>query len=610
MRTWTKLQSLLLVTAMLVCTFAYVPAANKAYAITNSALKANILNYFSNLPNTSSNRVVSGTFGHFAPYAKMEESPQYVYDNTGKWAGIVGVDYGSLVDYTAVDYDEANALVKQYWNLGGIASISAHVPNPYDPAQGARGEPANNTDIFTSGTSAYTNWRNTLSAMADGLKQLKDQGIVVMWRPFHEMNGNWFWWGDDAVFAPADIKRLWTEMYDYFTNTRGLDNLIWVYSPFNSSGDGSDVDDYYPGAQYVDMVGLDVYTSSITTSSIKGYNQLIALNKPFGFTEFGSGDVAHADPNFDWLSFINGIRNNFPKTTFFLTWYFEYTIGEYGYNGYQFMNDSWIVSRDELPSFGANFALKKTATASSTESSGRAAEYAFDNSASTRWASQQSDNQWIYVDLGGKFNINRVQLHWENAYGKSYKIQVSNNAVNWTDIYSTTTGDGGFDNLTGLSGTGRYVRMQGIQRGTGWGYSLWEFEVYGTPVQPNNLASGKAVTVSSTSDNLSGSNATDGNGKTRWSSAFSEPQWIYVDLGSSKTINRIRLNWETAYGKSYKIQVSNDAVNWSDIYSTTTGDGGDDDFAVSGNGRYVRLYGTQRGTTYGYSLYEFQIYGE
>src|SRR5690606_1423473 len=66
------------------------------------------------------------------------------------------------------------------------------------------------------------------------------------------------------------------------------------------------------------------------------------------------------------------------------------------------------------------------------------------------------------------------------AYGSSYQIQVSPNASTWTTIYNTTTGNGGIDDLTGLSGTGRYVRMYGTQRGTQWGYSLWEFEVFGT----------------------------------------------------------------------------------------------------------------------------------
>ncbi len=128
---------------------------------------------------------------------------------------------------------------------------------------------------------------------------------------------------------------------------------------------------------------------------------------------------------------------------------------------------------------GTNLALNKPATASSIQSSGVAASYAVDGSLSTRWGSAFSDPQWIYVDLGATHSITEVKLTWETAYGKAYQIQVSNDASTWTTIYSTTTGDGGVDDLTGLSGSGRYVRMYGTVRGTGYGYSLWEFAVYG-----------------------------------------------------------------------------------------------------------------------------------
>lgn len=126
-----------------------------------------------------------------------------------------------------------------------------------------------------------------------------------------------------------------------------------------------------------------------------------------------------------------------------------------------------------------------------------------------------------------------------------------------------------------------------------------------------NLAQGKPVTVSSTeSGSYPGSNAVDGNTGTRWSSAFSDPQWIYADLQATYDINRVRLNWEAAYGRSYQIQVSANASSWTTIYSTTTGDGGIDDLTgLSGTGRYVRMYGTQRGTPYGYSLWELEVFG-
>ncbi|HVK22397.1 MAG TPA: family 20 glycosylhydrolase [Actinokineospora sp.] len=130
-----------------------------------------------------------------------------------------------------------------------------------------------------------------------------------------------------------------------------------------------------------------------------------------------------------------------------------------------------------------NIAAGRPVTVSSTEVAYLAGANAVDSEYGTRWASGYSDNQWITVDLGASQSIARVKLHWENAYGRGYQIQVSNDNTTWTDIYTTTTGNGGIDDLTGLSGTGRYVRMQGTARGTTYGYSLYEFEIYGPTLQ-------------------------------------------------------------------------------------------------------------------------------
>lgn len=145
------------------------------------------------------------------------------------------------------------------------------------------------------------------------------------------------------------------------------------------------------------------------------------------------------------------------------------------------------------------------------------------------------------------------------------------------------------------------------------GIETISFKVVSPPVQGTNVAVGKPTTASSYQATGNGapypaSNATDGNFSTRWASDWSDPQWLQVDLGQVTAISHIQLAWESAYGKAYQVQVSNDGTNWTTIYSTTTGDGGFDDFDVSGSGRYVRLYATQRGTTYGYSLWEFGVY--
>ena len=127
---------------------------------------------------------------------------------------------------------------------------------------------------------------------------------------------------------------------------------------------------------------------------------------------------------------------------------------------------------------------------------------------------------------------------------------------------------------------------------------------------PTLLSQGQPTTASSTENaGTPASAATDGNLNTRWSSAFSDPQWLQVDLGSTASISQVVIHWETAYAKAYQIQTSADATNWTSIYSTTTSTGGTQNLTVSGSGRYIRMYGTARATQWGYSLWEFQVFG-
>ncbi|WSB12312.1 discoidin domain-containing protein [Streptomyces cyaneofuscatus] len=128
---------------------------------------------------------------------------------------------------------------------------------------------------------------------------------------------------------------------------------------------------------------------------------------------------------------------------------------------------------------------------------------------------------------------------------------------------------------------------------------------------PVLLSQGKPVTASSEENyGTPATAAVDGNANTRWSSAASDPQWIRVDLGATTQLSQVVLDWETAYGKGYRIELSTNGSTWSTAYQTATGDGGTDTLNISGEARYVRVYGTARGTGYGFSLWEFKVYGE
>jgi F5/8 type C domain-containing protein/glycosyl hydrolase family 64 (putative beta-1,3-glucanase) len=124
-----------------------------------------------------------------------------------------------------------------------------------------------------------------------------------------------------------------------------------------------------------------------------------------------------------------------------------------------------------------------------------------------------------------------------------------------------------------------------------------------------NVALNRPATASSLENaSFPASAAFDGNTGTRWSSQFSDPQWIQVDLGSTRAICGIQLRWETAFGKAYQIQTSPDAASWTTIFSTSSGPGGVENLTVTGSGRFVRMLGTTRGTQWGYSLWELAVF--
>jgi hypothetical protein len=126
-----------------------------------------------------------------------------------------------------------------------------------------------------------------------------------------------------------------------------------------------------------------------------------------------------------------------------------------------------------------------------------------------------------------------------------------------------------------------------------------------------NLALNKTATASSTRSGNAASRAVDGNSSTRWESAYSDPQWIQVDLGAIFDLDALRIYWEPAYATAYEIQVSTNASNWTTAYSTTSSPGGVEVFTnlTALNVRYVRINGTVRALPYGYSIWEFEIYG-
>ena len=266
-------------------------------------------------------------------------------------------------------------------------------------------------------------------------------------------------------------------------------------------------------------------------------------------------------------------------------------------------------------------------TASSTENVNYTpATAAVDGSMGTRWSSTFTDDAALTVELAQVSTLTRVDLAWEGAYGKEFEIQVSPDGAAWTTAAIVTNGTGSNQTVALNGAQGKFVRFHGIKRGTGYGYSLWEFQVFGTAGTTDGGGTGPGTgacvagaaalpgtaSASSYEDQqyYPASNAVDGKADTRWSSTATDNVTLTVDLGQAKNVCGVNLDWEGAYGKSFKIQLSNDGSSWSTAATVTNGTGGHQELTVEGNARFVRFQGVQRGTGYGYSLWEFTVLGD
>ena len=215
---------------------------------------------------------------------------EWVAKWTGKWPAIATFDYIHLFASPAnwIDYSDISP-AKGWFDRGGIVSACWHWNVPgYEgssnytctPGDGSGSttvfSPAN---IFKDGTWEQRTAKADLAKIAGYLKLLQDAGIPVLWRPLHEAAGNtytqyhsgaWFWWGRDGA---ETYVRLWRYMYDYFRQ-EGLDNLIWVWTCQTSNTEDMDTP-FYPGDEYVDIIGKDIYNIS-SPAAVKSIFDLVA----------------------------------------------------------------------------------------------------------------------------------------------------------------------------------------------------------------------------------------------------------------------------------------------------------------------------------------------
>nr|WSX74698.1 discoidin domain-containing protein [Streptomyces sp. NBC_00899] len=236
----------------------------------------------------------------------------------------------------------------------------------------------------------------------------------------------------------------------------------------------------------------------------------------------------------------------------------------------------WTAAVVDSAQPSVDLALHAAATSSSVDEDDHGPGNATDGDPATRWSSAFQDDQWLQLDLGSVRSFDRVDLTWEQAYARTYVVQVSTDGSSWTDAKAVDNtavplpfngGDASLQTEDFTARTARHVRISCGLRQTSWGNSLWSLSVVDSNRPDTDLALHRGVTASSEDPSNPAANATDGNPGSRWSSEYADQQWIQVDLGSPQTFDRVAILWEAAYPKTYVIQVSDDGQSWTDVKS-------------------------------------------
>ncbi len=309
-----------------------------------------VLKFIQGLQGRSEKRLLSGQFTDFGTNARSSTERVFgqIQQRTGSTPAILGVDYADWHD-GRIAAAEPNAAALEQWRSGGLVTITAHFFNPLrtnSPVGGLRDKGVDISPLLDPKSPAHAVWLRELDDEAAGLQQLRAAGVVVLWRPFHEMNGGWFWWG---AKKPAVFIALWRQMFDYFTVQKKLDNLLWIYA----ANTGGRTADFYPGDGYVDLVGVDAYTDFVDAQHIAGTAELLRLPKPFGFSEFGPHGPFHPPGDYNYLRFMDGVEKHFPQAVFFQAWSVKWGLTT-NQNVVALLHHPWVVNRADLPAWSGS----------------------------------------------------------------------------------------------------------------------------------------------------------------------------------------------------------------------------------------------------------------
>jgi len=287
------------------------------------------------------------------------EGARELFEKTGRWPGLMGIeycrDYGTSPTASpedAVPWRELNPGFYEHGEAGGLIRVLSHFPNPCRPEFGGLRDPdADVAAVLAEGTPERGRWLSLLDEVSDGFRDLGKRGIPVLYGPLHEMNCSGFWWGLDHPHAsPGQYRALYRDIVGRVRDHHGLGHVLWLWTPLAMT---PVVPEAYPGDEFVDITGLDVYSPSLTPFT-DGYRAVAGLGKPFILSEFGptkwDATEPPKDPPYECTTLLRELREQWPLTVAFMFWGDCFLPTRQ--NGADvMMNDPQVVDRERLSGF-------------------------------------------------------------------------------------------------------------------------------------------------------------------------------------------------------------------------------------------------------------------
>ncbi len=341
MSKFIKVFSKLLIISIVVCMLFVFVSCNK-----NNNESEKEINYLSNQKATQEAKdlynFLRATYGHKIISGQQESTWisedyefDYIYEHTGKYPAIRGLDF--IND----DFDGVIARAKKWHQKGGIVTICWHCSSSFDKGYEESQNSALTKEqweaMLTEGTPEYNAMIQGMDKAGAALAKLQEANIPVLWRPFHEFDGWWFWWGQGIEDVEDHFKAIWRIMYNHYTNDLHLNNLIWVLG-YSEYCDTRGVDAYYPGDEYCDIVGADSYFTTTYGAEQRLYDAVNEVNnnkKPMVMHENGYLPTAEEFEEVPWV--------------WFMTWHTNYLVDENTTDALNALyNSDYVLTLDDI----------------------------------------------------------------------------------------------------------------------------------------------------------------------------------------------------------------------------------------------------------------------